>query len=381
MSDSISQTSAASSTELGTDQVVHWPEVLSALLAGEDLDRMESASIMHQIFSGQATEAQIAAFLIALKSKGETPEEVLGLVDQMQAHAVPVNVPGPVLDVVGTGGDRSHSVNISTMTAIVAAAAGATVVKHGNRAASSQSGSADVLESLGVVIDLPSEAVEQCVERVGIGFCFAPVFHPAMRFAGPARKQIGIPTVFNILGPLANPARPSALLVGCADPRMAPIMARVFADQEIGAVVVRGSDGLDEATIFDSTQIWDASVPGEVERAVLELDELGIAQGEPGSLRGADAAYNAQVVRDVFGGSDNPALAGVRDAVALNSALALAVWNTVSKRSETGMENAGRAANPDHIKSQLAKAYEIIDSGEALKLLDRWIEVSQELAQ
>lgn len=380
MSDSTPEVSSDLSSESATDQVVHWPEVLSALLAGEDLDRMESASIMHQIFSGQATEAQIAAFLIALKSKGETPEEVLGLVDQMQAHAVPVNVPGPVLDVVGTGGDRSDSVNISTMTAIVAAAAGATVVKHGNRAASSQSGSADVLESLGVVIDLPSEAVEQCVERVGIGFCFAPVFHPAMRFAGPTRKQIGVPTVFNILGPLANPAKPSALLVGCADPRMAPIMARVFADQGIGAVVVRGSDGLDEATIFDSTQIWDASVPGDVERTVLELDDLGIAQGHPGSLRGADAAYNAQVVRDVFGGSDNPALAGVRDAVALNAALALAVWNTVSKRTETGLDNAGRAANPDHIKSQLAKAYETIDSGEALKLLDHWIEVSQELA-
>ncbi|MFZ1361730.1 MAG: anthranilate phosphoribosyltransferase [Candidatus Nanopelagicales bacterium] len=380
MSDSTPEVSSDLSSESATDQVVHWPEVLSALLAGEDLDRMESASIMHQIFSGQATEAQIAAFLIALKSKGETPEEVLGLVDQMQAHAVPVNVPGPVLDVVGTGGDRSDSVNISTMTAIVAAAAGATVVKHGNRAASSQSGSADVLESLGVVIDLPSEAVEQCVERVGIGFCFAPVFHPAMRFAGPARKQIGVPTVFNILGPLANPAKPSALLVGCADPRMAPIMARVFADQGTGAVVVRGSDGLDEATIFDSTQIWDASVPGDVERTVLELDDLGIAQGHPGSLRGADAAYNAQVVRDVFGGSDNPALAGVRDAVALNAALALAVWNTVSKRTETGLDNAGRAANPDHIKSQLAKAYETIDSGEALKLLDHWIEVSQELA-
>ena len=363
-----------------SEQVVHWPEVLSAILAGEDLDRVESASIMHQIFSGQATEAQIAAFLIALKSKGETPEEVLGMVEQMQAHAVPVNVAGPVLDVVGTGGDRSHSVNISTMTAIVAAAAGATVVKHGNRAASSQSGSADVLEELGVVIDLPAVAVEKCVERVGIGFCFAPVFHPAMRFAGPARKQIGIPTVFNILGPLANPAKPNALLVGCADPRMAPIMAQVFADQEIGAVVVRGSDGLDEATIFDSTQVWDASVPGEVQRGVLELDDLGIAQGESGSLRGADSVYNAQVVRDVFGGSDNPALSGVRDAVALNAALALAAWNTVSRRAETGQDNTGHATNLDHVKSQLAKAYEMIDSGEALKLLDQWIVVSQELA-
>lgn len=361
-------------------QVVHWPEVLSALLAGEDLERVESASIMHQIFSGQATDAQIAAFLIALKAKGETSEEVLGMVEQMQAHSVPVSVSGPVLDVVGTGGDRSHSVNISTMTAIVAAAAGATVVKHGNRAASSQSGSADVLEELGVVIDLPAQAVTQCVERVGIGFCFAPVFHPAMRFAGPARKQIGIPTVFNILGPLANPARPNALLVGCADPRMAPIMARVFADQGIGAVVVRGTDGLDEATIFDTTQVWDASVPGAVERSVLELSELGIQEGKPGSLRGADSTYNAQVVRDVFGGSDNPALSGVRDAVALNAALALASWNTVLRRTETGLDNAGRAANSDHIKSQLDKAYEVIDSGAALKLLDKWIEVSQELA-
>lgn len=370
----------STSSQAIPDQVVHWPEVLSALLAGEDLDREESASIMKQILDGEASEAQVAAFLIALKGKGETPEEVLGMVDQMHTHAVPVNVSEPVLDVVGTGGDRSGSVNISTMTAIVAAAAGAKVVKHGNRAASSQSGSADVLEELGVVIDLPAAGVEQCVEQVGIGFCFAPVFHPAMRFAGPTRKQIGIPTVFNILGPLANPAKPTALLVGCADPRMAPIMAQVFADQGVGAVVVRGSDGLDEATICDSTQVWDASVPGEVERSVLELADLGIAQGEPGSLRGGDASYNAQVVRDLFGDSDNPALAGIRDAVALNAALALATWNTVSRRAETGLDNAGRAANPDHIKSQLAKAYEVIDSGEALKLLDRWIAVSQELA-
>lgn len=363
-----------------TNQVVHWPEVLSALLAGEDLDRVEAAAVMHQIFSGQATEAQVAAFLVALKSKGETSEEVLGMVEQMQAHAVPVNISGPVLDVVGTGGDRSHSVNISTMTAIVAAAAGARVVKHGNRAASSQSGSADVLEELGVVIDLPAQGVEQCAERVGIGFCFAPVFHPAMRFAGPARKQIGIPTVFNILGPLANPARPNAMLAGCADPRMAPIMAQVFADQGIGAVVVRGTDGLDEATIFDSTQVWDASVPNEVERSVLRLEDVGLTEGAPGSLRGADPAYNAKVVRDVFDGSEDPSLAGVRDAVALNSALALAAWNTVIRRAETGADRGGRAANLDHIRSQLGRVYEILDSGAALRLLDRWIEVSQELA-
>jgi len=320
---------------------------------------------MAQMMTGEATSAQIAAFVIALRAKGETPEEVHGLVEQMLEHAVALSVPGPTLDVVGTGGDLAHTVNISTMAALVAASAGARVVKHGNRAASSQSGSADVLEALGVVIDLPPDAVAACVEEVGIGFCFAPVFHPAMRYAGGPRREIGVPTVFNILGPLANPARPTAQLVGSADLRMAPVMAHVLAERGTFAMVVRGCDGIDEVTVFDDTDVWDATTVGNVVQSRFELSAVVPTAADRQALRGADGGANARVARQVFAGEREGSLGVVRNAVALNAAAALVTWNAGCGSFPEGSITA-------RIAETLPLAYEAIDSGATANLLDRW---------
>src|SRR4051794_15422013 len=240
-----------------------WPDVLSALLRGESLTADVTAWAMGEVMGGEATPAQLAAFAVALRAKGETADEVSGLVRSMLGHAHRVIVTGPAVDTCGTGGDRAHTVNISTMAALVVRGAGATVVKHGNRAASSACGSADLLEELGVVVDLPPAAVGACVEEIGIGFCFAPVFHPALRHAATSRRELGIPTVFNFLGPLTNPAQPSAQAVGVADATMAPAMAGVLAARGASALVFRGDDGLDELSTAAPSQIW-AVASGEV---------------------------------------------------------------------------------------------------------------------
>src|SRR5262245_50195771 len=237
-------------------QARRWPTLLGQLIAGMDLDAQDTTWAMDQMMSGLATPAQMAAFVVALRVKGETPAEIAGLATGMLAHASRIHLPQRAVDVVGTGGDQSHTVNISTMAALVTAAAGAPVVKHGNRAASSQCGAADVLEALGVAIDLGPEQVVRCVTEVGIGFCFAPVFHPAMRHATRVRREIGISTAFNFLGPLTNPAQPGTALVGCADLRMAPMIAQVLADRGVSALVVRGDDGLDEITTTTTTSVW-----------------------------------------------------------------------------------------------------------------------------
>ena len=265
--------------------------------------------------------------MVALRAKGETADEVGGLVTAMLRHAVRVEGAGTVLDVVGTGGDRAHTVNISTMAAIVAAAAGARVVKHGNRAATSKTGTADVLEELGVVITLPADRVVPCLQRAGIAFCFAPTFHPAMRHAAVPRRELGVPTVFNVLGPLANPAEPAAALVGCADRRLAPVMAGVLAARGVRALVVRGDDGLDEITTATTTTVWDTR-PGDGSVVETRLDPagLGIAAPAPGALQGGEAAENAAVLRAVMRGEPGP----VRDAVLLNAAAALAAWDAAT---------------------------------------------------
>jgi anthranilate phosphoribosyltransferase len=233
-----------------------WPALLGQLITGTDLDAPDTTWAMNQVMSGAATQAQIAAFVVALRAKGETSAEIAGLAEGMLLHTCRVHIPQRTVDVVGTGGDQARTVNISTMAALVTAAAGAPVVKHGNRAASSQCGAADVLEALGVVIDLGPEQVARCVAEAGIGFCFAPLFHPAMRHAAAVRSEIGIPTAFNFLGPLTNPAQPDAALVGCADLRMAPVMAQVLAERGVSALVVRGDDGLDEITTTTTTSVW-----------------------------------------------------------------------------------------------------------------------------
>lgn len=364
-----------------------WPALLAKLVSGADLTEADSRWAMDNIMDGRATHAQIAGFILGLRAKGETAAEVTGLVAGMLDHAVELHVPGPTLDVVGTGGDGSHTVNISTMAAIVCAAAGARVVKHGNRAASSACGSADVLVELGVAVDLGAAGVSDCVAAVGIGFCFAPTFHPAMRHVGAVRRELGIPTVFNILGPLANPARPAAQLVGCADARFAPIMADVLAHRGTAALLVRGRDGLDEVTTYGQTDVWDttarspsrgsARVDGLVRRDLIDAARLRIGAPVAGSLRGGNAATNARITRELF--ADAAALPAIRDAVALNAAAALVAWDAAADAG-SGAETKMGLTLQHRMESTLPRAFEALDSGAAGALLERWINVSQRLA-
>jgi anthranilate phosphoribosyltransferase len=336
-----------------------WPEVLSALVARQDLAASQAGWAMGEILGGEATPAQIAGFAVALRAKGETIEEMTGLVEAMYARATPISVPGRLLDVVGTGGDRSMSVNISTMAAIVAAGAGARVVKHGNRSASSQSGSADVLEALGIRLDLPADRVAALAEEAGITFCFAAAFHPAMRHAAVPRRELGVGTTFNFLGPLANPARPAAQAVGCADRRMAPVMAGVFAARGVDAWVFRGDDGLDELTTTTTSSVWTVH-DGSIAEATVDPAELGLPLASTEALRGGDTAHNAEVVRRTLDGEAG----AVRDAVLLNAAAALAV------------HDAPGTPVVEALSAGLEKARAAIDDGSARAVLDRWVAAS-----
>jgi anthranilate phosphoribosyltransferase len=340
-----------------------WPELLSTLLRGESLTRADTAWVMREVMNGDATPSQTAGFVIALRAKGETPEEVAGFVETMLDFSAPVSVPMRVVDTCGTGGDRAHTVNISTMAALVVAGAGAPVAKHGNRAASSACGSADVLEALGVRVDLPAEAVVPCLEEAGIAFCFAPVFHPAMRHTAVPRRDLGVPTVFNILGPLTNPTRPAAQAVGVSDARLAPVMAGVLAARGAEALVFRGEDGLDELTTTGPSTVWAVS-GGSVTSSSFDPSSLGVPRATLEDLRGGDAALNAGVVRDLLAGKPGP----VRDAVLLNAAAALAAYAAVSG----GLD--------DRLADGLARATQALDDGSAAGVLERWVEVSQRLA-
>jgi anthranilate phosphoribosyltransferase len=336
-----------------------WPAVLSSLLAGGDLDRSDAAWAMGEILRGEATPAQVAGFVIALRAKGETVTEVEGLVDTMYEHAVTIDVATPALDVVGTGGDRSHTVNISTMSAVVAAGAGARVVKHGNRAASSACGAADLLEALGLPLDLPPDRVAALVDEVGITFCFAPAFHPALRHAGPVRRELGVPTTFNILGPLANPGRPTAMAVGVADARLAPLLAGVLAERGVSALVFRGDDGLDEITTVTTTQVWEVR-GGTVTPVVLDPRALALPAADADALRGGDAARNAEVARRVLAGEPG----AVRDAVVLNAGAALAAYDPAPRPGSPLAERIGGG---------MAAAAAALDSGSAAAVLERWL--------
>ena len=339
-----------------------WPQVLTALVSGEDLDADQTAWAMHEILSGEATEAQIAGFAVALRAKGETVEEVEGLVRTMYDHAAPLTVPGRFVDIVGTGGDRSRTVNISTMAAVVTAGAGVPVVKHGNRAASSASGAADVLEALGVRLDVPSDQIADIAAEAGITFCFAPVFHSSLRHAIPVRRQLGIATTFNFLGPLTNPARPAAQALGVADRRMAPIMAGVLAARGVDALVFRGDDGLDELTTTATSSVWvvDGGSATVTEES-FDPAELGIARATAEDLRGADPDHNAKVFTRVLGGEPGP----VRDAVLLNAAAGLAAY--------AGSEGS----LSERLQAGLTQARESVDTGAAGDILERWVGVSQ----
>ncbi|CAL9398439.1 anthranilate phosphoribosyltransferase [Streptomyces sp. enrichment culture] len=336
-----------------------WPVVLDTLLSGRDLDADATAWAMERILSGEATNAQIAGFAVALRGKGETVEEISGLVRTMYAHARTIDVPGPSVDIVGTGGDGAKTVNISTMSAVVVAGTGAKVVKHGNRAASSASGASDVLEKLGVNLELSPERVAEVAEEAGITFCFAVKFHPALRHVAAARKELGIRTTFNFLGPLTNPARVRAQATGVADPRMAPILAGVLAERGSSALVFRGDDGLDELTTTSGSRVWVVR-DGAVREEAFHPRDVGLDVVPVEALRGADASYNADVARRLLAGETGP----VRDAVLLNSAAALVALDPVD------------APLAEQLRAGMAKAAESIDSGAAREVLERWVRAS-----
>ena len=347
-------------------ETLSWPGVLGHLIKGESLPADAAAWAMTEIMAGAATPAQIAGFGIALRMKGETPAEVEGLASAMLRLAAPLSIPGRLTDLVGTGGDRARTVNISTMGAIVAAAAGARVVKHGNRAASSACGTADVLEALGVVIDLPPAATEKLAQETGVVFLFAPLYHPALRHTAVPRRELGVPTVFNFIGPVANPARPQAQAVGVADPRMGPVLAGVLAARGSSALVFHGDDGLDELTTTGRSTVWLVR-DGTVAAARFDPADLGVPRCEPDDLRGGDPARNAAVARAVLGGEGGP----VRETVLINAAAALA--------AEAGAPEPGRLTQA--LADGYARAAAAVDSGAAAGLLDRWASASQRMAR
>jgi anthranilate phosphoribosyltransferase len=336
-----------------------WPEVLNALLYGRDQSADATAWAMDQIMRGEATDAQIAGFVVALRAKGETVEEITGLVQAMYEHANVIEVSGRTVDIVGTGGDGAKTVNISTMSSLVVAGTGAKVVKHGNRAASSASGASDVLEQLGVNLNLTPQRVAEVAEEAGITFCFAIKFHPALRHAGAARGQLGIRTVFNALGPLTNPARVKAQAVGVADPLMAPIVAGVFAERGNSSLVFRGDDGLDELTTTATSRVWIVR-DGKVTEEAFDPRDVGLELVPVQALRGGDPTFNAAVARRLLDGETGP----VRDAVLLNSAAALVALDP------------GSGTRAEQLRAGMDKAAESIDSGAAKQTLDRWVAAS-----
>lgn len=340
--------------------VVHLPDVLTRLIRGEDLSDADTAAVMTMIMEGDASPAQVAGFLVALRAKGETAEEIAGLARVMREYAVPLQVGRPTVDTCGTGGDRAGTFNVSTMSALVAAAAGATVAKHGNRAASGRCGSADLLEAWGVVIDLPSQGVQRCIDEVGIGFCFAPTFHPSFRHAMTARRELGVPTVFNFLGPLTNPAFAAHQTVGVSDPRMAPKMAGVLA--RLGsrhALVFHGEDGLDELTTTGPSQMWEVR-DGEVVESTFDPSALGIAPATVAALKGGDVDDNRRIAESVLAGDKG----APRDIVVLGAAAALYAADLV-----------------DDWDAGLHRASEAIDSRDAESLLQRWVATSRSLRE
>jgi anthranilate phosphoribosyltransferase len=338
-----------------------WPRLISALIAGTDLTADSTAWAMDRIMSGEASPSQIAGFLVALSAKGETVDEISGLVEAMLRHATPISISGEKLDIVGTGGDQLNTVNISTMAALVAAGAGAKVVKHGNRAASSSSGSADVLEALGVRLDLPVTHVARNATEAGITFCFAQVFHPSFRHTAVPRRELAIPTAFNFLGPLTNPAQVQASAVGVANARMAPLVAGVLARRGSRGLVFRGNDGLDELTTTGPSTVWEIR-EGTVTELTFSPADLGIRPATVEELRGGDAHANAAVVRDVLAGKPGAA----RDAVLVNAAAGLVSFDATAEGPFV-----------ERMRSALVRAAESIDSGAAAAVLDKWVALTR----
>lgn len=336
-----------------------WSAVLATLIGGTDLDAGAAGAAMSTILAGDATPAQIAGFVVSLRAKGETVDELAGLLDAAMAEAVIVPLSeterDEAVDIVGTGGDGSHSINVSTMAAIVAAGAGAPVCKHGNRSASSKCGTADVLEVLGVAIEQSPEGVAACVRDAGIGFCFAPSFHAAFRFAGPPRREMGVPTAFNLIGPMANPGRVRNQLIGVADPRFAPTMLGALERQGVTSAWVVHGDGFDELTTSGVSHVWELR-DGAQRSFTIDPSDVGITRATSADLRGGGPEENAAAVHRVLTGDAGPH----RDVVVLNAGAALLV--------------AGRA---DDLAAGVRLAEAAIDDGRAAATLDRFVAVSQ----
>lgn len=342
-----------------------WEQILQELSEGHELGSVSTHWAMNQILNGDAAIEEIKSFLLALRAKGETANEVRALVDSMYEHAQLINIADRAVDIVGTGGDGAQTINISTAAAIVTTAAGARTIKHGNRAATSKSGSADLLEALGVNISLNAQGVEECVRKIGIGFAFAPVFHPAMKHAAAARKELGVPTIFNILGPLANPAKPVAVAIGVAREELLPVVAQVLASRGCEGLIFRGDDGLDEISLGTTTTVYIIN-KGEIRKEIFDPREIGLEPHSIEELQGGSASENAEITREVFGG-----LTGAyREAILLNAAAAIAAF---------------KADFHLGIEQQLANGYvyarQAIDSGAAIQLLERWVDLSNELAK
>ena len=342
---------------------MNWELILKSLSDKSDLTNDQVTWAMSQILEGKASNNEIKDFLIGLKTKGESAAEVEALVAQMYSYSAPINISERSVDTVGTGGDGANTINISTAAAIVTNAAGARVVKHGNRAATSKSGSADLLEALGIKIDLTGAEVEQTVHKIGIGFCFAPIFHSSMKHAAVARKELGVPTIFNILGPLANPAKPKACAIGVARAELLPLMAQVLLDQGKEGFVFRGDDGLDEVSLSTTTQVIQIS-DGKLTQLVFNPEELGIASSPISELAGGDAAYNAQMTMKIFSGEKG----AMRDAVSLNAAFAIAAFKAdFNLPLQTQIANGFVLAN------------KAIDSGAALSIVKKWAQLTNEI--
>lgn len=340
-----------------------WDLHISRLNAGLDLESDDVQWCMNEILTGKADKEITKQFLLALKEKGETSEEVGALVAQMYQHCAPISISERAVDTVGTGGDGAHTINISTTAAIIAAAAGVKVVKHGNRAASSKSGSADLLEALGININLDGSGVERTFREIGIGFCFAPVFHPAMRHAAPARKELGVPTVFNILGPMANPAKPQAAAIGVANHRMHLVMAQVLANRGVDGFVFRGDDGLDEITLATTTSVLTIG-KGEISSDLIDPQDFNIQRAPISALVGGDSTENARITMAIFAGEKG----APRDAVVLNAAAAIAAYDA---RFDLNLH--------ERMALGVSRATDAIDSGTSTRLVAQWASLTQKL--
>ncbi len=348
-----------------------WPFILGKLLERNDLDRAEAAWAMSEIMSGQSDPALIGAFMIALRAKGESVAELAGLVDTMLEHSVILETGNDALDIVGTGGDMIGTVNISTMASIVAASAGVPVMKHGSRSASGKTGSSEMLEVLGIRLDLSPERVAEVFAEVGLTFFFAPVFHPAMRHVAPIRKALGVPTTFNFLGPLANPAQPIATSLGVSNAKMAPLMAQEVAQRGRAALVFRGSDGLDELTTTGSSHIWAVN-GGKVSDFDLNPTQFGLKTAKIADLVGGDAHHNASVAKELFSGAVQGKLASVREVVALNAAGGLVAYELAKSGRDFDQASIER-----ELATQLERAFSAIDSGAAAEKLSAWMSATQ----